>query len=142
MTFSLIKDQSLRLADLGAELVFTQDDQGEYHSFYWNSSLIFPLSSLGEKKLLVLEPVNKLAYLEKIREVLNRGIPEQYDCLLSCQDNFFPFKLIISPIISPQGKAKLVLVMGYHVSDETPTFNSSCGLKTGSGTFQNFPNFL
>lgn len=60
-------------SQLGAELVFTQNAQGEYLSFYWKSD-IYNQSNLDQK---TFQPLVKETYLERIRRVIKRKIPEQ-----------------------------------------------------------------
>jgi len=95
-------------SQLGAELVFTQNAQGDYLSFYWKSKFEDKYHQEGD----VLKPLLKDTYLERIQRVIKRKIPEQCNYIF-CQDGLsIPFELIISPIILPDGNVESVLVIG------------------------------
>lgn len=108
-------------AQLGAELVFTQNAQGDYLSFYWKSK--FTQQSYHNE--YVLKPLFKDTYLERIRRVIKRKIPEQCNYIFCHGEVYIPFELIISPIILPNGTVESVLVMGRsleqteHISPES-----------------------
>lgn len=124
---------------LGAELVFTQDIAGNYLSFWWAKAAEYGLNydelknaarqvtSQDSDDLYVLirkffVPVDTYAYLEKIRRVLKRRLPEQCYCLFKCGNMSYSFELIISPILPPQGDPQSVMVMG-HLLTETEMFS-------------------
>lgn len=93
---------------LGAELVFTQNAQGDYFSFYWQSNCEGEYSPTNH----ILTPLHKDTYLERVQRVIKRKIPEQCNYILCHEDACIPFELIISPILLPDGNVELVLVMG------------------------------
>ncbi len=106
--------------DLGAELVFTQDRFGKYLSFYWQAAQDYGLSNeqvLRDFPEQNFTPVDPEAYCERIRRVLERRIPEQCHCLFQYKEQFFSFELVISPILTADGKVKSVLVMGHLLSE-------------------------
>jgi len=115
---------------LGAELIFTQDIAGNYLSFWWSkaaeyglelqsrSSSEYDLAKINE----IFTPVDTYAYLEKVRRVLKRRLPEQCYCLFQCGEISYSFELIISPILPPQGKPQAVMVMG-HLLEEAEMFS-------------------
>ena len=118
---------------LGAELVFTQDIAGNYLSFWWakakeygvcdnfaveNNSADCPTSLFNT----IFAPVDPEAYLEKIRRVLKRRLPEQCYCLFQCGENSRSFELVISPILSTNREPQTVLVMG-HMLEEAKMFS-------------------
>ncbi len=132
--------------NLGAELVFTQDIAGNYLSFWWSKAQEYGLESdrevdspldaslqgnrqsETEAKVLpkignaVFAPVDSLAYLEKIRRVIKRRLPEQCYCLFQCGKTAYSFELIISPILPPQGEPQAVMVIG-HLLEEAEMFS-------------------
>ncbi|NJK57056.1 MAG: histidine kinase [Pleurocapsa sp. SU_5_0] len=122
---------------LGAELVFTQDLAGNYLSFWWAKAAEYGLNYNQLKKpshgqldsqdidahiSKVFAPVDNYAYLEKVRRVIKRRLPEQCYCLFQYQDFSYSFELIISPILPPQGEPQAVMVMG-HLLRETEMFS-------------------
>ena len=114
---------------LGAELVFTQDLAGNYLSFWWAKATEYGLDlearspSDGHAGIReVFAPVDTYAYLEKVRRVLKRRLPEQCYCLFQCGEISYSFELIISPILPPQGKPQTVMVIG-HLLEETEMFS-------------------
>ena len=126
------------LEHLGAELVFTQDRLGNYHSFYWQHTLKPPKHSPIEQETLppCLTPIPQEAYNERIIRVLERRIPEQCRCILQYLGQNLPFELIISPILPLQGDTELVLVMGHRLSDEEISFATYSGLPTNPDPYQ------
>lgn len=118
---------------LGAELVFTQDIAGNYLSFWWakaeehgfGSNSILKGNS-GDRPLNLFNslftPVDPQAYLEKIRRVIKRRLPEQCYCLFYCGEVSCCFELVISPILSGKRKPEAVLVMG-HLLEEAEMFS-------------------
>jgi len=82
------------LSTLGAELVFTQDREGKYISFLWQPDRQ-PLLSYekleNNSSLDFLSPVPLEPYLERIRRVMTRRIPEHCQYVLSYKGNIFPF---------------------------------------------------
>lgn len=123
---------------LGAELVFTQDIAGNYLSFWWAKAAEYGLncgvpkeSTLSDSTFgnsfsasikEVFAPVDTFTYLEKIRRVLKRRLPEQCYCLFQCQEISYSFELIISPILPPQGEPQAVMVIG-HLLEEAEMFS-------------------
>jgi signal transduction histidine kinase len=138
MAINQIEHNSHSLSGLGAELVFTQDELGKYHSFYWQPSLIRlnPDDCLNAQNLPCLEPIPKDAYLQRIKRVLTRRIPEQCHFLLRYQNQCLPFELVISPIIPTQGEAQLVLVIGHLVQDDALSLTSDSALPTNPDPYQ------
>ena len=113
----------IKWQQLGAELVFTQDIAGNYLSFWWskgaeygvyadfvaeNSKSARPTSLLNT----IFTPVDPQAYLEKIRRVIKRRLPEQCYCLFQCGELTHSFELVISPVLSANREPQAVLVMG------------------------------
>ena len=110
---------------LGAELVFTQDIVGNYLSFWWAKAEEYGL--FGDRhtpKNLTSEfaPVDSQSYLEKIRRVIKRRLPEQCYCLFRSGSTSYSFELVISPILPPQGEPQAVLVMGHLLETEMFSF--------------------
>ncbi|WP_017294411.1 sensor histidine kinase [Geminocystis herdmanii] len=124
MTLNIVENNYHSLENLGSELVFTQDVLGNYHSFYWRSNLP-ELGIITENSKTQLLPLAKSAYLERIKRILTRKIPEQCHCILCYEHHSFPFELIISPIILQKGTAELVLVMGRFLNNDEVCLTSS-----------------
>ncbi len=123
----------IRWQHLGAELVFTQDTRGNYLSFWWAKSEEYGIHQnfVPQKDNLesgtslfntIFAPVDPQAYLEKIRRVIKRRLPEQCYCLFQCGETINSFELIVSPILSERGESQTVLVMG-HLLEETEMFS-------------------
>ncbi len=104
-------------ANLGAELVYTQDGTGRYLTFYWQKSDSLGLNpeqiveSLNGEYIFV--PVDKNTYLERLQRVLTSLLPERCQCWFSCAEKLYELELVISPIMPTLGSvATTVLVMG------------------------------
>lgn len=133
MTLNSVQVQDPRLVDLGSELVFTQDVEGNYHSFYWRSKVHGIITDTSKATLY---PLAKESYLERLERILTRRIPEQCHCILCYEGECFPFELIISPIIIPQNKANLVLVMGNILQQEDIYLTSTSSLPVNPDPYQ------
>ena len=125
---------------LGAELVFTQDIAGNYLSFWWSKAQKNELESDRNSSLKgncqsetgqnvtqkatseIFTPVDFAAYLEKIRRVIKRRLPEQCYCLFQCGKTSYSFELVISPILPPKGEPQAVMVIG-HLLEEAEMFS-------------------
>ncbi|WP_330202330.1 ATP-binding protein [Cyanobacterium sp. DS4] len=120
-------------SQLGAELVFTQNAQGEYLSFYWKSD-IYNQSNLDQN---TFQPLVKQTYLERIQRVIKRKIPEQCNYVF-CHEQFcLPFELIISPIILSNGVVESVLVMGRSLDNASHlSIESTSALPTNPDPYQ------
>lgn len=138
MTTNKIEYNSVGLEKLGAELVFTQDRFGNYHSFSWQSTSIKldDISHHTQKNNSFLIPVSPEAYNERITRVLERRIPEQCHCILQYQDQLFPFELVISPILPLQGNPTLVLVMGHGLNEAEMSLTSHSSLPANPDPYQ------
>jgi signal transduction histidine kinase len=137
-TINKIEYNSCGLQQLGAELVYTQDRFGNYHSFYWQPvsvKLDFIFNPQSENKFFLI-PILLDAYSKRIIRVLERRIPEHYCCQLRYDNQCFSFELVISPILPPQGDPQLVLVMGHHLGQgEICLISQSC-LSTHCNPYQ------
>ena len=83
--------------------------------------------SLGENNLgdnNIFAPVDLEAYLQKIKRVLRRRLPEQCYCLFECCEHSFFFELVISPILPVEGEPTTVLIMG-HLLEKKEMFSFS-----------------
>ncbi len=123
----------IKWQQLGAELVFTQDITGNYLSFWWAKAEEYGISGdfarqdsnanhLTSLFNTIFAPVDPQAYLEKIRRVIKRRLPEQCYCLFRCGDVSYSFELVISPILSAMSEPHAVLVMG-HLLEEAEMFS-------------------
>ncbi len=126
------------LSHLGAELVFIQSSEGEYLSFHWQSSLIELTHHQKQKTSFstVLKPQRQDIYLQRIKRVLNRKIPEQCHCLFEYHNYTLTFELIISPIILADGNADKVLVIGHHLPNHDSIVDSTSALPTNPDPYQ------
>ena len=119
-TISTIEYNSCGLQNLGAELAFTQDRFGNYHSFYWQPTFIKIEPNLPNRpdynSLLI--PVLQDDYRKKIIKVLESRIPERCNCIFKYNSQSFLYELIISPILTNVGDSELVLVMGRYLKDK------------------------
>ena len=110
---------------LGAELVFTQDIAGNYLSFWWAKAEEYGLHGdrhNPEDLKGKFAPVDPQSYLDKIRRVIKRRLPEQCYCLFRSNSTSYSFELVISPILPPQGEPQTVLVMG-HLLEKAEMFS-------------------
>ena len=123
----------IKWQQLGAELVFTQDIAGNYLSFWWIKAKEYGIyddfvmenaDSDRPRSLFntIFSPVDPQAYIEKIRRVIKRRLPEQCYCLFQCGEVSHSFELVISPILSAHREPQAVLVMG-HLLEEAKMFS-------------------
>ena len=130
---------SISWQELGAELVFTQDRNGKYLSFYWQAAQYYGLSNeqiVGRDLEDTFAPTTREVYKEKIRRVLTRRIPEQCHCIFEYQGQSFPLELVISPILPSQGEAKAVLVNGHLLKEQENSLNYHSALLTYPASYQ------
>ncbi|MGK7917566.1 MAG: ATP-binding protein [Prochloraceae cyanobacterium] len=123
-------ENSICWQNLGAELVYSQDCSGKYLSFYWQAAGDYGLSNekvVGSSLEETIAPVAKEDYCQKIRRILERRNPEQCYFLFEYQGKSFPFELVISPVLSSDGKANSVLVIGHLLKDTSLLNNSGRG---------------
>ncbi|ELR98305.1 GAF domain-containing sensor histidine kinase [Gloeocapsa sp. PCC 73106] len=106
---------------LGAELVYTQDKSGKYLSFYWQKAKDYDLviqeipgNDCGD----IFTPVALEAYLEKLKRVIERKIPEQCQWQFKCGQSFCFFQLVITPVLGSSGDGEIALIMGYLVEEQ------------------------
>ncbi len=120
------------LSSLGSELVFTQDKDGNYYSFFWQ-----PIydgsdnSDLDKPRAVPFE-----AYLARIRRVLVRRIPERCYCCFNYGGEDLFFELVISPILRNGQDSDLVLVMGSRLQSQELPFASGSALPTNPDPYQ------
>ncbi|CBN59011.1 MULTISPECIES: ATP-binding protein [Kamptonema] len=103
------------LQELGAELVFTQDASGKYLSFYWQQAENYKLNPekiVGCQMSETFGPVAIAPYLDRVRRALDGQMPERFSYPFAYAEQYFPFDLVISPVLTANGKATKVLVMG------------------------------
>jgi signal transduction histidine kinase len=105
------------LPTLGSELVYTQDGSGHYLTFYWQHSELLGLNPdqiIDEfNEETTFDPVDKVAYLERLHRILTNLVPEKLQCWFSYGQELFELELVITPIMPQIGKAATtVLVMG------------------------------
>ncbi|HLO50573.1 MAG TPA: ATP-binding protein [Kamptonema sp.] len=101
--------------ELGAELIFTQDASGKYLSFYWQQGdryNLTPEKVVGLQMSETFGPVAIAPYLDRVSRVIKGLMPERFSYPFSYADQYFPFDLVISPVLLSNGEATKVLVMG------------------------------
>ncbi|TAG89610.1 MAG: GAF domain-containing protein [Oscillatoriales cyanobacterium] len=111
---------------LGAELIFTQDREGRYLSFYWQKSELYNLTveQIADRGAIDnFQPLPVIPYLDRVHRVLETLIPERFSYQFCHAEQYFLFDLTVTPVMSSNGKAAKVLVMGYLLSDK-PTDES------------------
>ncbi|MER3494454.1 MAG: histidine kinase [Mastigocladus sp. ERB_26_2] len=103
-------------ANLGAELVYTQDGIGRYLSFHWQHCQRFgidPQQVVDANVDAVFAPVDKVAYLERLQRILTTLVPEKCQYWFRYQEQLIELELIISPILPTLGNPAIaVLVIG------------------------------
>lgn len=105
----------LLLQSLGAELVFTHDQFGQYLSFYWSEAERYHLTweqVVHCRMKDTFSPMPLTPYLDRVQRVLESLIPERFSYPFQYQDLYFPFDLVVSPILTSQEKISQVLVLG------------------------------
>ncbi|MDX2097889.1 MAG: ATP-binding protein [Leptolyngbyaceae cyanobacterium bins.59] len=103
----------------GNELVFTQDRTGRYLSFYWQEATQYEIQSekiVGSWLSDTFGPIAVTPFLERIRQVLDCGSPEQFSYPFRCGEHYLVFELTVSPIAMPGVIPDLALVMGKRVA--------------------------
>ena len=108
--------QSSFLQGLGADLVFTQDASGQYHSFYWRDAQKYGLTEeqvIGLHLKDTFSPIALEGYRDQIQRVLEHRNPERCIHWFRYNKENLPFELAISPILERDGNATKVLVMGH-----------------------------
>jgi signal transduction histidine kinase len=97
------------------ELIFTQDESGQYLSFQWQPAEqygLHPEQVVGSRMADGgFSPVNLEIYMGRVRRVLDRMVPEQFKCPFRFGDYSFLFELVVNPIIL-LGKASAIVVTG------------------------------
>lgn len=125
--------------DLGAELVFIQDNSGKYLNFYWPEAHKYDI--ICEKIIGIpietgFSPVLPEAYLKRIQRILARRIPEQCYCLFRYREQFFPLELVISPVLPKEGKPNTVLAMGHLLSESEMSLTTLSSLPSHPEPYQ------
>jgi signal transduction histidine kinase len=113
--------------ELGAELIFTQDREGRYLSFYWQQGEQYNITVeqiVDRPAINNFQPIPVIPYLNHLHRVLETLIPERFSYRFCYAEKYFIFDLTVTPIITSNGKAAKVLVMGCLLSD-TPTDDST-----------------
>ncbi|MGL5065350.1 MAG: ATP-binding protein [Microcoleus sp.] len=107
--------------ELGAELIFTQDVEGRYLSFYWQKAEQYDLvieqidSSTASQSL---QPIAPDLYLDRLRRILDTLVPERFSHKFYYAGKCFVFDLTATPIVTSNGNAEKVLVMGRLLSEQ------------------------
>jgi signal transduction histidine kinase len=103
------------LSASGADLVLTQDTAGRCLSFYWNAAERYNLcldQVIGKPVEQGFSPVSAESYVQQVQQVLESLVPVSFEYPFTYTNQYFAFDLTISPILTPYGAAKLVVVTG------------------------------
>ncbi|MGI0501241.1 sensor histidine kinase [Limnospira platensis] len=103
------------LPGLDADLVFIQNQSGEYLLFSWRQCDRHPLpvdQITGTNMADTFKPLVLTPYQERIDRVIASLIPERFSYPFCYEEYYFPLELIVSPILKSNGSATHVLVMG------------------------------
>ena len=117
--------------ELGAELIFTQDREGRYLSFYWQQAEQYNLTVeqiVDRSAIDYFQPFPAKPYINRLQQVLATLVPERFSYPFHHAEKYFVFDLTVTPIIASNGQAAKVLVMGHLLSDkqtdELPNFEA------------------
>jgi signal transduction histidine kinase len=97
----------------GFDLVFMQDRNGRYLSFYWQGAAqhnLRPEQVIGASNPAFAPAVP--FYLERLHQVLDSATPVQFQCPFSLGRDYLLFELTLSPVLVPQGPVSLVVGTG------------------------------
>lgn len=103
------------LPGLDADLVFIQNQSGEYLLFSWRQCDRHPLpvdKITGTNMADTFKPLVLGPYQERIHRMITSLIPERFSYPFCYEEYYFPLELIVSPILKSNGTATHVLVMG------------------------------
>lgn len=135
--------QKVTEESLGAELLYTQDRSGKYLSFYWQYSHergINPEAIRGQNCQATFTPVAIDAYLERLKRVVERKIPEQCQWQFQQDQQLFCFQLVMTPIFGSKGKVDTVLVMGYCQDEDEGTLSTYSQIPIAPEPYQKLLN--
>ncbi len=99
----------------GTELVFMQNADGQFLSFYWQLAAQYgvqPEQVVGQTEPRVFQPLIFAPYQERLCQVLRDLIPLQFPYPFIVADQDLIFDLTLSPVLIPGGPASTVLVTG------------------------------
>jgi signal transduction histidine kinase len=139
MDYATTLNHGVNWQNLGAELVFTQDNLGKYLSFYWEKSANYGLKEeeiIGQSLDHIFTPVDKKAYNQRLKQVISQRLPSQFYCVFIYHNQFLGFQLIINPIIPADGLIKSVLVLGNFVGKSKANLINNSPLLLDSESLQ------
>lgn len=100
-------------------LVFTQDEQGRYLSFYWDEAERYHLNPdqmigkcIEDCSSTGLVPLDAAVYLSRVNAVLTTRMGDRFPYPLLCQGAYLLFDLSISPVLCPNQPVHQVVVLG------------------------------
>ena len=131
-------NNAMLLEGLVSEVVFTQDADGRYLSFYWQDAEkygLHPEQVQGQLMVNTFSPVAPDVYQEKIRLVLSRQLPKRCQYEFSFQDQSILLDLIITPILESDGSADKVLVLGRKAPSVTSTLGQEADTLLGQDPY-------
>ncbi len=104
-----------------SELVFSQDVEGNYLSFYWRGAEVYGISSeqILKGAAGTFGPVEVAPYRERIKRVLSCLSSERFRCQFYCGGQTLLLDLVMSPVLLPDRLPTTVVVAGYPISAAT-----------------------
>lgn len=99
----------------GTELVFTQNLDGQFLSFYWQLAAQYDLQPeqvVGQIMPQVFKPLIFVPYQERLCRVLDDLIPLRFEYPFVVANQYLIFDLTVSPVLLPGGTATMALVTG------------------------------
>ena len=125
---SATSSSALLLPATGAELVYVQDAAGRYLSFYCQSEVYQGLTSeqvVGNLLSDGFGPVETALYLERLQQILKNAVPEHCCYQFHYAQHLFELELVISPILTAQGKPTTVFVVGRQLQAKPESLNAT-----------------
>ncbi|SRR5579883_2862163 len=104
------------------EIVFLQDAEGNYLSFYWQRGRHYDISPdqvAGSSVGAVFSPVDLTVYLERLQRVLSSRIAEHFYSYFRGGGQTLLFDLVMSPVLAPDRPPTAVVVAGRLVVSPT-----------------------
>ena len=138
----LISEDTL-LVECLDDIVFTQNLEGQFLSFYWKSAHCCGVqaekvvgSQLGE----FLGPVSLTSYLAKIQEVSSSNVAQSFSETFCISGRVQDIDLIVSPVLVPDPLPKMVIVIGRFKPSETQTASPPTRLSEPQTSANLFPS--
>ncbi|MCU0543812.1 MAG: hypothetical protein MUE44_16810, partial [Oscillatoriaceae cyanobacterium Prado104] len=114
--------------ELGAELIFTQDVEGRYLSFYWQKAEQYAPTAeqIADRPASeTLQPIAPGLYLARLRRILDTLVPERFSYQFYYGGKHLIFDLSAAPVLTSSGKAEKILVTGRLLDDRATDWCTS-----------------